>query len=324
MDIEVAIAQLKPRKADYAANLAQVGDMFAQLAPENPPVDLLILPEAALSGYFLEGGVRELARSAEQVFSDVLQVYRERVSRPGSALDIAVGFYEVWRGQYYNSALYATLTGLDDATVTPGIIHVHRKFFLPTYGVFDEKRFVARGRRFAAFDTRIGRVAILICEDAWHSISATLAALQGAHVIIVLSASPGREFGGRTIGNLERWEVLLKGMAEEHGVFVVYGGLVGFEGGKGFTGSSRVVDPWGRTVVIGDLLEPCLVRASVSLGDVSIARAETPLLADLEATLGDIAEHFDVQARHPIHREATAPDAPRGSMSGMPEVRIDW
>ena len=120
---------------------------------------------------------------------------------------------------------------IEASHVEPGARHVHHKFFLPTYGVFDEKRFVARGRTIDAFDTRFGRAAVLICEDVWHSISACVAALKGAQLVFVLSASPGRGFSGTEIGNIARWQFLLPGVAAEHSVFVVFSGLVGFEGG---------------------------------------------------------------------------------------------
>lgn len=226
MKIQVAAAQTKPRKGDYDYNLNRVGDIFAQLEADAPNTDVLVLAETSLSGYFLEGGVREAARSREQVFADLLGTYRSRISRAGAALDVCLGFYEVGDGKYYNSAIYCTLTSSDLQSGTIAdpnlpkaeIHHIHRKFFLPTYGVFDEKRFVSRGRSVRAFHTRFGKVAVLICEDAWHSISATLAALKGAQIIFIVSASPGREFYGRHIGNVARWNVLLPGIADEHNV----------------------------------------------------------------------------------------------------------
>jgi predicted amidohydrolase len=298
--IEVAAAQIKPRKGDYAFNLGRVGDLFAQLEEDAPETGVLALPETVLSGYFLEGGVREVARTREQLFDDLLHTYRQRVSRPDAVLDICLGFYELGDGKYYNSALYATLTAQDaPGPVRAGIRHVHRKFFLPTYGVFDEKRFVARGRSIDAFASRFGTVAVLICEDVWHSITATIAALKGAQVIYVLSASPGREFTGQHLGNVTRWNVLLPGIADEHNVWVVYAGLVGFEGGKGFTGSSQVIDPWGNSLAQGPVMEECLVRATIDLEDVAIARAASPLLADLEAALGDLTMELEQIARKP-------------------------
>ena len=300
MSLVIAAAQIKPKKADYAHNLARVGEIFAQLDDSaSPRVDVLVLPETALSGYFLEGGVREVAKSRQEVFADLLRVYRESTKAAGAALDIALGYYELHEGIYYNASMYATLTAEDGGPVAAGIRHVHHKFFLPTYGVFDEKRFVARGRTIDAFDTRFGRAALLICEDVWHSVTATIAALKGAQIIYVISASPGREFGGEQVGNLARWKLLLPGIADEHNVFVVYSGLVGFEGGKGFTGSSSVIDPWGRVRVEAPVLDECIVQAAIDLDDVAIARSGSPLLADLEATLPDLALELDAIARKP-------------------------
>jgi predicted amidohydrolase len=303
----VVAAQIKPKKADYTWNLGRIADIFAQIDKMSPRPDVLVLPETVMSGYFLEGGVRDVARSRKELFADLLRLYRERTRTPQVALDIALGCYELWEGKYYNAALYATLTTEEDGPHVAGIRHVHHKFFLPTYGVFDEKRFVSRGRSVHAFDTRFGRVAVLICEDVWHSITPTLAALDGAQVIYILSASPGREFGGQQIGNLERWKRLLPSIADEHNVFVVYAGLVGFEGGKGFTGSSCVVDPWGQTVVIGPETEECLVQASIDLEDVATARFGSPMLADLEANLTDIVLQLDAIARRPQQAGQIAP-----------------
>ena len=303
MKINTAIAQIKPRKGDYEYNLQRVGEIFAQIEADAPQTDALTLPETALTGYFLEGGVRDVARSKEQLFADLLRVYRKQVSRPDALLDICLGFYELHDNKYYNSAIYATLSASDSHPHAPadaaGIRHVHRKFFLPTYGVFDEKRFVSRGRTIQAFSTRFGKVAVLICEDVWHSITATIAALKGAMIIYVISASPGREFGGPHVGNVARWNVLLPGIAAEHNVWVVYAGLIGFEGGKGFTGSSQIVDPWGNTQIMANATDEALLYGTMDLDDVAIARAGSPLLADLEAALGDLTLELEQVTRLP-------------------------
>src|SRR5439155_1628366 len=225
-------------------NLQKIGGVLAQIAKLDPPVDLLIFPETVTSGYFVEGGVRDVAVTAGTLFRD-LTVEHEAAAAP--PIDVAVGFYEVFQNHFYNSCLYASL-----GNASPGIKHVHRKVFLPTYGVFDEERFVERGRDIHAFDTRVGRVAILICEDAWHSITGTIAALQGAQLVIVPSASPARgtgmdEEGTRLPASVVRWERIHKGIADEHGVWVAFASLVGFEGGKGFPGSSVVVRRRGFT-----------------------------------------------------------------------------
>lgn len=285
--INLLAAQIKPKKGDYKHNLERVGEIFAQIRDQKLEVDVLVLPETALSGYFLEGGVRDVARTQDEIFQELSAQYAKHGS--GKPLDIVVGFYEQWDRKYYNSGLYATL-GRESNGVKPGVVHVHRKFFLPTYGVFDEKRFVSRGRQIRAFPTRFDglKAAVLVCEDAWHSISPTIAALKGAQILYVVAASPGRGFSHESIGNAEKWRQLLCNIADEHNIWVVQCGLVGFEGGKGFVGASMVVDPFAHITAEAPVGREAILKAQIDLDDVSVARANSPLLADLEAGLSDL------------------------------------
>ncbi len=290
----VAIAQLRPKKGDYAANLQKIGGVLAQVAKLEPAPDLVIFPETSTSGYFVEGGVRDVAVTAGTLFRD-LQVEHEAAKAP--PLDVAVGFYEVFQNHFYNSCLFASLGNASSGNAPPGVKHVHRKMFLPTYGVFDEERFVERGRELRAFDTRWGRAAILICEDAWHSLSGTIAALEGAQLVIVPSASPARgtgmdEEGVRLPASVVRWERILRGIADEHGVWVVFSSLVGFEGGKGFPGGSVVVSPGGEIVLRGPLFEEAVLTYDVDFAEITRARAEAPLLGDLEVNLPHLIKNL--------------------------------
>jgi len=279
--MRIAIVQTKPRKGDRDANVADLVDAMRQL--QGDPPDLIALPEAALTGYFLEGGVFELAESSAAFSRRLAAAWQTAGAK--SSIDIVSGFFENDAGTYYNSALYATLSPDGKADVA----HVHRKLFLPTYGVFDEERFHSRGKHLDAFPTRFGRAAIMICEDAWHGIVPTIAAIKGARLFLIPSASPGR--GIHADGELEsiaRWRSLLQNYASEHGVFIIYAGLAGFEGGKGMTGSSQVIGPRGDVVVQAGALDACIVRADIDLGEVDMARAGLPLLGDLQAVLPDL------------------------------------
>jgi predicted amidohydrolase len=268
MTLDVAVVQWKPRKGDVAANLATLEATFAQLlaGPGGAP-RLVVLPEASMTGYFLEGGVYELALSAPAFAAKLDAAWR--AAGGNAPLDICAGFYENDHGSYHNSALYATIGG--DG---PHVVHVHRKMFLPTYGVFDEERFLARGRRLETFPSAFGPAAILICEDAWHAIMPTIAALKGARLIIVPSASPGRGLGGRgRLENVERWRETLTLTASEHGVYMLYAGLTGFEGGKGMSGASCIVSPHGEVLATLDELSAAMLRATLDPAEVDLARA---------------------------------------------------
>src|SRR6266576_4644692 len=285
----LAIAQIRPTKGDYDANLQKIGGVLAQVAKLDPRVDLVVFPEAATSGYFVEGGVRDVAVTAGTLFRD-LTLQHEAAQAP--PVDVAVGFYEVFQNHFYNSCLYASL-----GTASAGVRHVHRKVFLPTYGVFDEERFVDRGREIRAFDTGWGRAAILLCEDAWHSLSGTIAVLQGAQLVIVPSASPARgtgmdEEGIRLPASVVRWERILRGIADEHGVWVAFASLVGFEGGKGFPGGSVVGSPAGEIVLRGPLFEEAVLTYDLDFEELTRARAEAPLLGDLEVNLPHLIKNL--------------------------------
>lgn len=278
---DVAIVQAKPRKGNVEANFAELQETFEQIIKEGAP-DLIILPEAAMTGYFLEGAVYDLAETADEFATKLADAWRKA---GGTAqVDLVCGFYENDRGTYYNSAVYLTAGKRGHE-----IVHVHRKMFLPTYGVFDEERFLSRGRKLSVFETRFGTMALLICEDVWHSIMPTIAAIKGARFIIVPSAAPGRGIENEAeLESISVWRSLLTGAASEHGVYLLYAGLTGFEGGKGMTGSSCIIDPRGHVLVQAPAIGGCIVRAKIDMREIDLARASLPLLGDLASVLPDL------------------------------------
>jgi NAD+ synthase (glutamine-hydrolysing) len=305
--LRLAIAQLKPSKGAYRHNLSRLGEVFVALAGDPEPPDLLILPETALTGYFVEGAVRELAMSAEALYADLAALHAESGA---PSFDIVVGFFELWRTRLHNSALVATLGG-----AAAGIRHVHRKVFLPTYGVFDEERFVEPGRSVRAFDTRWGRAAVIVCEDAWHSLVPTIAALDGAQVLIVVSASPARglapdEGGEERPASLLRWERTIQAIAGEHGIYVALAQLVGFEGGKAFPGGSLVVGPRGDVLARARVFEEDLLRVTVELDEIPRVRADMPLLSDLEIRLPHLLDELAGRPRERGSGDGAAPAVP--------------
>jgi len=279
MIVRAACAQFAPRKAEVQENLARIAEITAQCASEL--VDLVVFPETATSGYFLEGGVIEGALTADQLRIEI----ETKIVKVSRAIDIVIGFYELADGNLFNSCAYFEWDGK-----ALQIRHVYRKFFLPTYGVFDEERFVSRGHELGVFETRFGRVALLICEDVWHSVLPTLCAVAGATLFIVPGASPGRGFQSEKPGNVLQYERLLTAISEEHNVFCINSMLCGFEGGKGFAGASMFVNPMGEIVAQGPIQEEHLLINDLDLSTISVARAQSPLLSDLRDVWGDVVQ----------------------------------
>lgn len=331
--IHLALAQTKPRKGDYRGNIARLAALFAQADRLEPRPMVLALPETALTGYFLEGGVRDNAVTAGTLAHDLDVIYRDHV-RSARPMDVTLGFYEIWNNKLYNSAIYVTLGAGD-----PQIRHVHRKLFLPTYGLFDEERFVERGHDLRAFDTSWGRAALLVCEDAWHSITATIAALDGAQVVFVCAAPPARGAWPARDGvpgpsSVSRWDRLVRDIADEHGIYVVLTTLVGSEGGKVFPGAATVAGPTGDVRIRGPVWDEALLSITVDIADVTRARADMPLIADLETMMPHLRASMQrVQEAAPATLEydtaaAAHPDgfAPRDDVrppdGALPVVRV--
>ena len=316
--LRLAVAQLKPFKGEYQRNLARLGELLRSFAGDPEPPDLLVLPETALTGYFVEGAVRELARSAEDFYADLARLHE---ASGGPPLDIVIGFYEMWRTRLHNSALAASLGGPD-----AGIRHVHRKIFLPTYGVFDEERFVEPGRSVRAFDTRWGRAAVIVCEDAWHSLIPTIAALDGAQLLLIVSASPARglapeEGGEERPASLLRWERTIQAIAGEHGIYAALAQLVGFEGGKAFPGGSLVIGPRGDVLARARIFEEDVLRVTVELDEIPRVRADMPLLSDLEMRLPHLFDELAGNRRSESRDGNGRPLDPAVQPSSRPAVR---
>ena len=132
MAFKVACAQFAPKKAEVEKNLDRIAEIVGQAHLEG--ADLVLLPEASTSGYFLEGGVLESSLTSTQLLA---ALWKRLSPVLQGAVDIVLGFYENSEGTLFNSAAYIEVTPNG-----PRLVGVYRKFFLPTYGVFDEERFV--------------------------------------------------------------------------------------------------------------------------------------------------------------------------------------
>jgi len=263
-DIRVALAQVAPKLGDTAANVALHLETIEAARAED--AGLVVFPELSLTGYLLRDQVPEVALGAG---SPAIR----RLARASRDVDLVVGFVEEDRGhRYYNAAGYFSGGRLT---------HVHRKVYLPTYGMFDEGRDFAPGDRIRAFETPFGSAGILVCEDAWHPTSAWLLAHQGAELLLVPSSGPTRGArSGRGVTSVEVWHDLARVTAQLQTAFVVYVNRVGYEDGLNFGGGSCAVDPFGRSVTDLPALEPSL--AIVELRGEILRRARTayPLLRD--------------------------------------------
>ena len=136
--------------------------------------------------------------------------------------------------------------------------HVHRKLFLPTYGLFDERRFFAAGDLLRAVPSRLGLgVGIAICEDFWHLSVPQLLALDGAQILVNVSSSPGRDLAATNevgLGTATSWRTLMRTYAQLTTSFVVFCNRVGVDESISFWGGSEVIAPTGAGRLLGAAL----------------------------------------------------------------------
>jgi predicted amidohydrolase len=264
MDFTVALAQIKPKLGCVADNLELVESAVERGIKERAGV--VIFPELALTGYFLKDLVPEVALSIES--PEIARLVN--LSR---YISIAVGFVEVTTDyRFYNAALY-----LEEGEIR----HRHRKVYLPTYGLFDELRYMARGLRLRSFDTRFGRMGILICEDMWHLSASYILAIDGATTILCLSSSPGRGImDEEDLGSTTAWQKLNATTAMFLNSRVLYCNRVGYEDGVNFWGGSEAVGPNGEVIARGSILDEDFVLAEIEEGALRRERIFSPLMRD--------------------------------------------
>ena len=266
MRIKVGLAQIYPKLGDLAYNL-QVHLDYVRQAREQK-VDLLVFPELSLTGYQVQDLVPEVAIETDaksEVFAALLKASAE--------IDIVVGFVHRDRRKRFFIA---------DAYLSSGeALHVHHKLYLPTYAMFDESRYFAQGNSVRAFDTRFGRLGMLICEDFWHVSPAYLLWLDGADILILNSSSPSRGLNesDRLMGT--RWvEMVNQAYGSMFTSYILHCNRVGYEDGKNFWGGSSVVDPDGEFMTHGLYFDEALITQEIDLNQLHRTRARLPLLRD--------------------------------------------
>jgi len=271
MNCRVLLAQIEPTLGNLSANLEL---HFAEIEnARKRKIDLVLFPELSLSGYFLRDQVAEAALPGEHpVLAELCQRSR--------GISIGAGFVE--RGS--DGRLYNSYGFFEDGR----LLHVHRKVFLVTYGMFDDARDFAPGEQFQVIESRHGRFGVLICEDMWHVEAGYLHFLSNVDALIVPSASPGRgviqdeEPGMRSV---RAWSRLQDALALVFQIWLVYVNRVGSEDGVIFAGGSRLVDPFGCEAAALATLEPGRLEVALESQTLHRARLAMPLRRDAKGWL---------------------------------------
>jgi predicted amidohydrolase len=265
--LRIALAQVAPRLGLLEENLARHHELLGEARDRG--ADLVVFPELGLTGYLLQDLAAEVAMERSDPRLAAL-------AAAADGLSAVVSFVE----ESPDHRLFISAALLEDGTIR----HIHRKLFLPTYGMFDERRFFAAGDSLRAVPSRLGlSVGIAICEDFWHLAVPQTLALDGAQVLVNISSSPGRDLAAANevgLGTAASWRTLMRAYAQLTTSFVVFCNRVGVEESMSFWGGSEVISPAGETLLSAPLWDEGLFTVDVAPLDVRRQRVALPLLRD--------------------------------------------
>jgi predicted amidohydrolase len=266
VEYRIALAQIAPRLGDLDANLDLAAERIRTGAREGAA--LVVLPELALTGYLLQDLVPDVALAADD--ERLLALGREV---PGVL--VAIGFVEETVEHRYCNSVALLRDG--------ALIGLHRKVYLPTYGLFDEGRFTRAGDRIRTVDSGppIGRIGLSVCEDFWHPSIPMLQAQDGAALLVNVAAGPSRAPGSAAgMAAIAGWHKMQDTYALLGTIPLAFCNRVGNEEGLTFWGGSRLVAADGSTVVEAPLWDEALVVGAIDSDDLRMQRYSLPILAD--------------------------------------------
>jgi predicted amidohydrolase len=266
--MKVALAQINSASGDVQANLETHIDYIQKSIREGAV--LIVFPELSLSGETLGPEAEDVSLSADSATINAICELSQEI-------DIVVGVNERSETSLYdryNAAFY-----FSDRT----LVHRHRKLFLVNYTVFEEAKHYAPGNNLQAFDTRTGRVCMLVCNDVWHAPSPYIAALDGAEILIV----PGNSARGTLKDRLDipsTWEHMNRAYSAMLGFYTIFVNRVGTRrdmyGEYPYWGGSEIVDAQGQVVVKAPYDEEALIFGEIDTAEVSLQRYRAPLVRD--------------------------------------------
>ncbi|UCC40990.1 MAG: nitrilase [Candidatus Aminicenantes bacterium] len=255
--MKVALAQFSPHLGDVKKNFNLHLQYIEKAKKKN--VDLLVFPELSLTGYTLKDLIEAVAITPGK--SSLF----EKLKTLSRHLSLVLGFVEEKeKGIFYNSAAFLS---------EGKILRIHRKVFLPTFGMFEEAKFFAQGKNFNTFSTPFGNAGMMICRD-FHSYGASyLLFAGGTEIIIIISAAPGRGVSGEEhYETSHMWEVMGEVISRFSTTFLIYCNRVGFEDGKHFAGGSFIFNPAGQLIAKASYVDKDFLIQNIDLKEIREAR----------------------------------------------------
>jgi len=259
--MNLILATKRPKIGDKKANLA-----FVQQTIENNPGDFYIFGELFLTGYHCKDNHRSYAETIQgPSIQHLTKLAQQHNCYIVIGMPLKTGSV---KGLIYNSAVLLHPDGHVDS---------YNKWFLPTTGPFEEKLYFNEGEDIPVFKTQYGTVGILICYDIYFPELSRALTLQGADMLICISASP--------TATRYYFETLIPARAVENTSFFAYVNLVGTQENMVFWGGSQLYDPLGKLIIKAPYFKDSIIQTDINLADVENARGGRPILRDIRSSV---------------------------------------
>jgi len=268
--MKVGLVQISSCLGDVQKNINTHLNFIEKAKKKN--VDLLIFPELSLTGYSLKDLTQDVAINPTD--SDII----DRLKAQSHGISIVFGFVEEKRrGLFFNSSAFIS---------EEKIIHIHRKVFLPTYGMFEEGKLFSSGNNFQTFITPYGPAGMMICYDFLHYGASYLLFVGGSEIILIISAAPGRGLTNReSFASSHMWELMGEAISRFSSSFVIYCNRVGFEEGISFAGGSFIYNPAGKLIAKAPYIDENFLIHEINLDEIRSTRKKMPYKRDEKAEI---------------------------------------
>jgi N-carbamoylputrescine amidase len=275
--VNVALVQMSC-SADPQENLEKVLSRIEDAATQG--AQIISTQELFRSPYFCQTENHANFELAEPIPGPSTEAFSKLAAARGVVI-VGSLFERRAPGLYHNTAVVIDADGQ--------LLGKYRKMHIPDDPLFYEKFYFTPGDLgFRAFDTRFGKIGVLVCWDQWYPEGARLTALAGAQILFYPTAIGWQPPEKEEYGQHSSWETIQRAHAIANGVYVAVTNRVGHEltpaghPGEGieFWGQSFIADPSGQLIAKAGIVEEQILMAEVDFGKLDIQRTHWPFLRD--------------------------------------------
>ncbi len=270
--MKLAVISMRPKIGNKKNNIKKIKNYI-----KKEKADFYVFGEMSLTGYPLKDEIRDYAEEIDgQSIREIKKIAKENNCYIVFGMPIKNSKVQ---GLNHNSAVLVHPNGKIDT---------YNKWFLPTFGPFEEKIYYDEGEDLTLCDTKYGKIGLIVCYDLFFPELCKAYSQMGADMIICISASPSvtRKY----------FETLLPARAIENTTFIIYSNIVGNQEELVFWGGSQVYDPLSNLIVKGQYFKEGIISCEIDMEKIKTARANRPVLRDIRPEI--YKDLYDISRKH--------------------------